>query len=214
MPAGPAGCPVSWRNTSSSVTSSGRSSRSQMPPEASSKLTRAAAAGSAFTTRPAPSNWASKPAAVSSERASGNWSCRSRRTMIRAWRLAAITCWTGPAGVMGAPPGGGPPPPRCPDSAGGGGGTKHPGAPPGGEEVAGHEHRAALLGERAQQLADLDDAGGVEPVGRFVQDEQGRVLQEGGGQAEPLAHAERVGLDAVAGPFEQADTSEDLLDPG
>ena len=47
------------------------------------------------------------------------------------------------------------------------------------------------LGERAQQLADLDDAGGVERVGRLVEDEQLGAVQQRAGEREPLLVAER-----------------------
>ena len=55
------------------------------------------------------------------------------------------------------------------------------------EDVARDEDGDALLaGARPQQLADLDDAGGVERVGRLVQDEQPGAVQQGAGEGQPL----------------------------
>ena len=59
------------------------------------------------------------------------------------------------------------------------------------EDVARDEDGDALLaGARAQQLADLDDAGGVEGVGRFVEDEQLGAVQQRPGEGEPLLVAQ------------------------
>ena len=46
-------------------------------------------------------------------------------------------------------------------------------------------------------VADLADAGRVEPVGRLVEDQQLGLLQQRRGDREPLLHAERVALVAV-----------------
>ena len=63
-----------------------------------------------------------------------------------------------------------------------------------------------------QGFAHGDDARRVEPVGRFVQEQQARVAQQGGGDPEPLLHAKRVALDLVPGAIEQAHELEQLLD--
>jgi hypothetical protein len=39
------------------------------------------------------------------------------------------------------------------------------------EKVRGEEHGAPLGDERAHELAELEDAGGVEAVGRLVEDQ-------------------------------------------
>ena len=53
-----------------------------------------------------------------------------------------------------------------------------------GEEVAGDEDAHAVIGsELAKELADLADAGGIEAVGGFVEDEQLRAAEEGLGDA-------------------------------
>ena len=68
-----------------------------------------------------------------------------------------------------------------------------------GEQVAGQQHGAALVGEVAEQFAHPGDAFGVEAVGRFVQDEHLRVADQGLGDAEALTHPERVGADPLVG---------------
>ena len=66
-----------------------------------------------------------------------------------------------------------------------------------GQDVARHEDRHALLaGQLEQQLADLDDPGRVQAVGRLVQKEQPGLVQQGLGQPQPLG----VALRKVAGP--------------
>jgi hypothetical protein len=58
--------------------------------------------------------------------------------------------------------------------------------------VAGDQHRATLLGQRAEQAARPAGAGRVQPVGRLVEDEDRRVAEQRGRQAEPLPHPERA----------------------
>ena len=60
------------------------------------------------------------------------------------------------------------------------------------EHVAGDQDGAALVGQVAQQAAQPRHAGRVEPVGRFVEQQHWRVAEQGPGQAEALAHAQRV----------------------
>ena len=82
------------------------------------------------------------------------------------------------------------------------------------EQVGREEHRAALVGEMAQQAAHPVDALGVEAVGRLVEDEDLGVAHERTGQPEPLTHAERVVAHAAAGlVVGEADEAEHLLDP-
>ena len=61
-------------------------------------------------------------------------------------------------------------------------------------------------------VADLADAGRVEPVGGLVEDQQLGFLQQGRGDREPLLHAEGVGLVAVAVPPGQAHRLERPVD--
>ena len=61
-----------------------------------------------------------------------------------------------------------------------------------GEDVARHEDGdAALVGERAEQLADLDDTGRIEAVGGLVEHEQFGGVQQCAGEGEALLVAER-----------------------
>ena len=69
-----------------------------------------------------------------------------------------------------------------------------------------------MLAESAQECADLDDAGRVEAVGRFVQDQQLRSLEQCGSDAEALLHAERVVLEAILAPVAEAGDVEHLVD--
>ena len=56
-----------------------------------------------------------------------------------------------------------------------------------GEDVARHEDGDALLaGQRAEQHADLDDTGRIEPVGRLVEHEQFGGVQQRAGERETL----------------------------
>ena len=63
------------------------------------------------------------------------------------------------------------------------------------EEVAGEEDGPAALGVGLEQAAHPADAGGVEPVGRLVEDQHRGVAEQGVGDAEALPHAERVVAD-------------------
>ena len=68
-----------------------------------------------------------------------------------------------------------------------------------GQHVAGDEHRAALGGERAQEVAQPADALRVEAVRGLVEHEHARVAEQRGREPEPLAHAERVAARAAVG---------------
>ena len=79
-------------------------------------------------------------------------------------------------------------------------------------QVAGEHDRAPALGERADERAHLGHAGRVEPVGGLVEDQQLRVLEQRGGDAEALLHAHRVGPSAVAGAVAQPGLGEHGVD--
>ena len=82
-----------------------------------------------------------------------------------------------------------------------------------GEDVARHEDGdAALACQRAKQLADLDDAGRVQRVGRLVQDEQVGVVQQRPGQREPLPVAEREHAGATVGVVLEVHEPDGLAD--
>ena len=81
------------------------------------------------------------------------------------------------------------------------------------EQVRGEQHRAALGNERANQLAHLADSGRVKPVHRLVEDQQLRVGKQTAGDSQALAHAHRVGLDAIVGARGQPDPCKRTVDP-
>ena len=82
-----------------------------------------------------------------------------------------------------------------------------------GKLMAGHQHGASLLRERAQQASQPVHAERIESVGRFVEDENGRVAEHCGGEPEPLPHAERVGAHPTVGVPVELDEFENLRNP-
>ena len=79
--------------------------------------------------------------------------------------------------------------------------------------MAGDEHGPALVGQAADQAAQPVDALGVEAVGRLVEDQDLGVAEQGGGQPEALAHAEREAPDPAAAGGGQPGLLQDLVDP-
>ena len=82
------------------------------------------------------------------------------------------------------------------------------------QEVGGEQDGAAAVGVVPQQSTHPADARRVETVGRLVEDQHLRFPDECGGDAEPLAHAQRI----VTHPprrllRRQADEVQHLLDP-
>ena len=82
-----------------------------------------------------------------------------------------------------------------------------------GHQVAREEDGAAALAEAPDELAHLGHAGRVEAVRRLVEDQQVRVLDQRGRDAEPLLHPLRVRAEAVACPLAEADLVERGRDP-
>ena len=68
-------------------------------------------------------------------------------------------------------------------------------------------------GEGPHQVADPEDPLGVEPVDRLVEQQHLGVAEQGGGDAEPLAHAEREPAGPLAGHAGEPDQLEHLVDP-
>src|SRR5205823_2048329 len=66
--------------------------------------------------------------------------------------------------------------------------------------------------ERADEAAELLDAGRVEPVHGLVEDEELGVREQAAGNPEPLTHAEGVRLDAVAAACGEPDLFEHAVD--
>ena len=82
------------------------------------------------------------------------------------------------------------------------------------QEVRREQDGGATVGVAAEQVTHPADAGGVEPVGGFVEDEDLGITEEGMCDAEALAHAEGVVAHAASGLFVgEADQVEHLVDP-
>ena len=80
-------------------------------------------------------------------------------------------------------------------------------------EEMGRQHDGAPLGhERQDHVAHVEHARRVEAVHRFVEDQQLRIAEEAGGDAEALAHAHGVLGHLVVGPMEDADALERRVD--
>ncbi len=82
-----------------------------------------------------------------------------------------------------------------------------------GEQVAGEEHRGALLVQLDQQLADLPDAVRVQAVGGLVEDQQVGGREQRAREPQPLAHAQRVGAHRAAVDAGEPDPLEGLPHP-
>ena len=80
-------------------------------------------------------------------------------------------------------------------------------------QVAGHQHRTALVGQRPQEAAHPHDALGVHAVERLVQHQHRRVAEQRGGDAQPLAHAEGVTARLPPGGLLQPGLADHLVDP-
>jgi hypothetical protein len=82
-----------------------------------------------------------------------------------------------------------------------------------GQQVAGHQYGPSLVGQLAEQVAHPADPVGVKAFERLVQDQHGWVAEQGGGQGQPLAHAQGKGADPAAGGLGQADQVQHLSRP-
>ncbi len=71
--------------------------------------------------------------------------------------------------------------------------------------MRGEEHGATLADKRADHLAKLKDAGGVETVGRLIEDQQLGVGEQAARNPQPLAHPLRVARDLLGGALGQPD---------
>ena len=81
-------------------------------------------------------------------------------------------------------------------------------------QVARHEDGASLGGQRLQQVAHPQDALGVEPVDRLVEEQDARVAEKRRGDAQALAHPEGELPGPATGHAFQAHLSEHLVHPG
>jgi hypothetical protein len=80
--------------------------------------------------------------------------------------------------------------------------------------VARDEHGSALRAEGTDQVAHLLDPGGIQPVGRLVQDQHRRVLEQRRAEAEALFHAQRIGPYEVVLAAREAHPVQDRVDRG
>jgi hypothetical protein len=71
------------------------------------------------------------------------------------------------------------------------------------QQVAGEEHRLATRDKVAQQLVNALLTERIEPVGRFVKQEEFRIAEQCVGQRKHLAHALRVGTEGAPGVLGQ-----------
>src|SRR5262249_44189416 len=79
-------------------------------------------------------------------------------------------------------------------------------------EMAGDEHGAALVGESMEQVADPDDALGVETGDGLVEQEDLRIAEHDARNAEALLHPQRERTGATAGDVGEPDQIKDLFD--
>ena len=79
-------------------------------------------------------------------------------------------------------------------------------------QVAGEHDRALALAERTDEPAHVGHPGGVEAVGGLVEDQQLGVLEQRGGDAEALLHAQRVGARTVARAIASSTCSSTVAD--
>src|SRR4029450_1591213 len=69
-------------------------------------------------------------------------------------------------------------------------------------------------GANRTATAVVADAVGVQPVDGLVEQHDGGVAEQGGGNPQLLAHPQRVRFGPPSGDAVQADQAQDLLDPG
>jgi hypothetical protein len=81
------------------------------------------------------------------------------------------------------------------------------------EHVARDQDRAALSCQRAEEFAQPAHPLRVEPVRRLVEHEHLGIAEQRRRQPEPLAHSQRVALDAPLSRLAQVDEPEHLVHP-
>ena len=83
-----------------------------------------------------------------------------------------------------------------------------------GEDVAGDEDRLAHRAELFEQRFHFEAGAGVEAAGGFVEDQDGRVVDERLGQAEALLHAAGEAVDEVVALVREVEQFEHVADDG
>ena len=81
------------------------------------------------------------------------------------------------------------------------------------QQVRREHHRPALVDQAFDHRPHLVHTCRIEPVHRFVQDQQLGIPEQARCDPEALAHAHRVGGDLVIGPIRQADPRQRRCDP-
>ena len=81
-----------------------------------------------------------------------------------------------------------------------------------GEKLAAHEEDVTTVGEGAQQRAQGTLGDGIEAIERLIEQEHLRRVQQGGGEREPLLHAEGERLDVRCRPAGEPDEGEQFVD--
>src|SRR5207237_6924647 len=82
------------------------------------------------------------------------------------------------------------------------------------QKMAGEKQAHALVvSQIAGQLQDFLAARRIHAVGRLVEDEEARVVNDGRGNLQALLHAGRVGIDLAIAGLAQADVVEHFMGP-
>ncbi len=81
------------------------------------------------------------------------------------------------------------------------------------EVLGGEKHGGPRTDQLADDLPHGSAAAGVEPGGRFVEEDEPGVTDEGHRQVEPASHASRVGGCRPPGGVGQVEAVEQLVDP-
>ncbi len=79
------------------------------------------------------------------------------------------------------------------------------------EVLRGQEHGRALLDQTLDDLPQAQATAGVEPGRGLVEEQDGRLGDQGSGEVEAPAHAARVGLDRAVGGFVELEAVEQLV---
>jgi hypothetical protein len=79
--------------------------------------------------------------------------------------------------------------------------------------VAGEEDGGARLVQRSQEIAHLMNALWVQPVRGLVEHQEARGAHQGGGQPQPLPHAERVRPHRATADVREANPLQRVVDP-
>jgi hypothetical protein len=80
--------------------------------------------------------------------------------------------------------------------------------------VAGDQHGAAFAGQVPQQVSHPPDPVRVQAVERLVHDQHARITEQGGGQGQPLAHAQGETPDPAVPVLSEAHQAQHLGGPG